>query len=383
MRNRKEKKAQEVFRNLLANVLVVILSFVCIVLISEFIIFRFFLPAADLPRNQFIDGIIKYIPNQKGIFRKSDDYQTAYRINADGWNSRHAQYIRPKSDKYRIAIIGDSYVEALMVDYRKSLAEQLEDKLGRDKFEVYRFGISGAPLSQYLQILRREVVKYSPDLVVIVLVHNDFDESYQFVPGRYTSSFLKINVKDGKILGEIQPKEYHETLAEYLVRSSAIFRYFVFNRGVNIDNVRKLIFRDKQGAHKYQANIDVINLNKKKLNNAKVTEYLMNQIKKIALQHNFQVLFIMDGDREDIYKGTDSANQYNAGVLSLNKMAQAIAAKNGIPFIDLQPIFQQDYQNNHIKFNYVHDFHWNEYGHKIAAETIFKYLGEHKLAQGK
>lgn len=383
MLNLKEKKAQDTFGNLLVNVLVVILSFACIVLISEFIIFRFLLPTADLPRNQFIDGIIKYIPNQRGIFRKSDDYQTAYSINADGWNSIHAQYIRPKSDKSRIAIIGDSYVEALMVDYHKSLAEQLEDKLGRDKFEVYRFGISGAPLSQYLQILRKEVVKYSPDLVVIVLVHNDFDESYQFVPGRYTSSFLKINVKDGRILGEIQPKKYQETLAEYLVRSSAIFRYFVFNRGVNVDNIRKLIFRAKQEAHKYQANIDVTNLNQKKLNNEKVTEYLMNQIQKVALQHNFRVLLIMDGDRDDIYKGTNSANQYNKGVLSLNKMAKAIADKDGIPFIDLESIFQEDYQKNHIKFNYVHDFHWNEYGHKIAAEAIFNYVGEHKIAQGK
>jgi GDSL-like Lipase/Acylhydrolase len=383
MRNLKEKKAKDAFRNLIANLFVVILSFVCIVLVSEFIIFRFVLPAADLPRNQFVDDIIKYIPNQKGIFRKSDDYQTAYNINADGWNSRHAQYVRPKSNKSRIAIIGDSYVEALMVDYHRSLAEQLEDKLGRDHFEVYRFGISGAPLSQYLQILRREVVKYSPDLVVIVLVHNDFDESYQFVPGRYTSSFLKINVKDGRILGEIQPKKYQETLAEYLVRSSAIFRYFVFNRGLNIDNIRKLVFHDKQENHKYQANIDVTNLNKKRLNNEKVTEYLMNEIKKVALEHNFRVLFIMDGDRDDIYKGVNSANQDDKGVLSLNKMAKTIADNYGIPFIDLQPIFQQDYQKNHIKFNYVHDFHWNEYGHKIAAETIFNYLHEQKIAQGK
>jgi lysophospholipase L1-like esterase len=375
------RKQKNIFGNLIANLTLVVLSFVCIVLISEFIIFRLFLPAADLPRNQFVDGIIKYVPNQKGIFRKFNDYATAYNINADGWNSRHARYIQTKSNKYRIAIIGDSYVEALMVDYHKSLAEQLEDKLGRDKFEVYRFGISGAPLSQYLQTLRKEVVKYSPDFVVIVLVHNDFDESYKFVPGRYTSSFLKIKVKDGKILGEIPPKEYKEGLAEYLVEGSAIFRYFVFNRGVNIDSIRRLVFREPKYSKIYRANIDITNLDLKRLNNEKVTEYLMNQIKKVAIQQKFQLLFMMDGDRYDIYKGNNSANLYNKSVLRLNKMAKKIADADGIPFIDLQPIFQQDYQKNHIKFNYVHEFHWNEYGHQIAAEAIYKYLQERKIAQ--
>jgi lysophospholipase L1-like esterase len=375
------RKQKNIFGNLIANLTLVVLSFVCIVLISEFIIFRLFLPAADLPRNQFVDGIIKYVPNQKGIFRKFNDYATAYNINADGWNSRHARYIQTKSNKYRIAIIGDSYVEALMVDYHKSLAEQLEDKLGRDKFEVYRFGISGAPLSQYLQTLRKEVVKYSPDFVVIVLVHNDFDESYKFVPGRYTSSFLKIKVKDGKILGEIPPKEYKEGLAEYLVEGSAIFRYFVFNRGVNIDSIRRLVFREPKYSKIYRANIDITNLDLKRLNSEKVTEYLMNQIKKVAIQHKFQLLFMMDGDRYDIYKGNNSANLYNKSVLRLNEMAKKIADADGIPFIDLQPIFQQDYQKNHIKFNYVHEFHWNEYGHQIAAEAIYKYLQERKIAQ--
>jgi len=383
MENLKEKsKAKGIFKNLVVNAILVVLSFVFILLICEFVVFRVFLPACDLPQNQFADGIIKYVPNQKGIYRKFDDYSTAYRINANGWNSKHAKYVLAKSNKYRIAIIGDSYVNALMVDYHRSLAEQLEDKLGPDKFEVYRFGIDGAPLSQYYQMLRKEVVRYSPDFVVIVLVHNDFDESYKFVPGRYTSSFLKIRVVNGKVLGEIPPKPYKEGLGEYLVESSAIFRYLVFNRNVNIDSIRRLIFRAPKADKIYRANINVTHLNMEKLNNEKVTEYLMEKIKKLAQQHHFRLLFIMDGDRYDIYNGSKAALNYNKGVLTLNKMVRQITAKDGIPFIDLNSIFLQDYQEHHIKFNYVHDFHWNEYGHKIAAETIYKYLRQQKIVQG-
>jgi hypothetical protein len=46
-------------------------------------------------------------------------------------------------DRTRVAVIGDSYVEAFQVPHYASLAEQLEALLGEDRTEVYRFGISG------------------------------------------------------------------------------------------------------------------------------------------------------------------------------------------------------------------------------------------------
>ena len=49
-------------------------------------------------------------------------------------------------------------------------------------------------MSQYLQIIEREVAQYRPDWVIVLIVHNDFDESYRFKAGRYTSSFLKLRV---------------------------------------------------------------------------------------------------------------------------------------------------------------------------------------------
>ena len=93
------------------------------------------------------------------------------------------------------------------------MAEQLDNKLINS--EVYRFAISGAPLSQYLHILRHEVLKYSPDLVVINLVHNDFEQSYLKHIGIYTSSFLKLKIADGKVVGEYNPVKYEKRWFKY------------------------------------------------------------------------------------------------------------------------------------------------------------------------
>src|SRR5207245_389234 len=146
-----------------------------------------------------------------------------YRINAQGWNSGIGDYALPRHPGVpRIAVVGDSYVEAFQVAHDRSLGEALVADLAADGRwgEVYRFGISGAPMSQYLYMIEREVVRYRPDWVVVLIVHNDFDESYKFKAGRYTSSFLKLRVEDGRVTGEIPPQPWQPSAIEWLRRTA-------------------------------------------------------------------------------------------------------------------------------------------------------------------
>src|SRR5947209_7799353 len=84
-----------------------------------------------------------------------------------------------------LAVIGDSFIEAQMVPYAESLQGRLAAAL-KDKFRVYSFAGSGAPLSQYLIWAGYAVKQYSARAVVINVVGNDFDESlsaYRVGPG--------------------------------------------------------------------------------------------------------------------------------------------------------------------------------------------------------
>ncbi|MDY6974573.1 MAG: hypothetical protein SV775_20025, partial [Thermodesulfobacteriota bacterium] len=153
-------------RGLLLNIFLTFISIFLLILTLEFIVFRFILIAPDMPEIEFVDGMLKYKPDQQGVYRVRDEITARFKINNQGWNSKYDRYITDKPlGKTRIAIIGDSFVEALQVDFNQSLAEQLEIVAGSDHLQVYRFGISGIPLSQYLYILEREVLKYSPVLV--------------------------------------------------------------------------------------------------------------------------------------------------------------------------------------------------------------------------
>ena len=131
--------------------------------------------ASHLQRQDRDGEVLRYVPNQVGTYRVKDEIAASFQINENGWNSRWPHYENEKDNTQgRICIIGDSYVEALQVDFGKSLAERLEDYLAPSSIQVYRFGLSGAALSHYLYMLRNEVSQYSPDMVIINLVHNDF-----------------------------------------------------------------------------------------------------------------------------------------------------------------------------------------------------------------
>ena len=96
-------------------------------------------------------------------------------------------------------VVGDFYVHRAFVDRSEHFAPWLKTFLTEraTKTEVYRFGMDGAPLSQDLHMLRREVLSYKPDIIVITLIHNDFDENFRFLKTRYASSFMKLERVEG------------------------------------------------------------------------------------------------------------------------------------------------------------------------------------------
>ncbi len=359
----------------LQNALLVLSSLLLFAGFLEFVIFRFILVASDIPELAFVNSMLKYTPEQVGIHRVKNEIASQFNINRNGWNSKYDEYWVEKPDQvFRVAIIGDSYVEALQVDYDESLAEQLEDAVGNGNLQAYRFGISGAPLSQYLHILRKEALRYSPDMVVIVLVHNDFDESYLPTPGVYTKSFLKLKITCDAVCEEVRPVPYQSPWCGFL-RDSATWRYLAYRQQIRFGALRNMILgRGKHENERYQANIDVTDLDKKRFANELVTDYIFRELREICWSNGAGLLIVMDGDRNGIYKNVDEPHSHPRGVLMLNAKVESVADKYNIDFIDLHPIFKKDFAANHKKFSFKCDGHWNRYGHQVVAETIANFI---------
>lgn len=359
------------WRNGLVNAAVMISSILVVVVLCELVLFRFVLIPSDVPENVFVDGLVRLRPGSEGVWRVGDDVAGRYRINAQGWNSGHATYVdRAPQGVRRIAIIGDSFVEALQVPFDASLAERLESA-AKGRIQVYRFGISGAPLSHYLAMARHVAQTYHPDMIVLVLVHNDFDESFSAVAGRYTSSFLKFQMQGDQVAAEIPPAPYTPGWRDWL-RQTATLRYLYYRQKLNPATLLPQFLATAPPV--YQANVALSAVTAQRDIIRGATDYAFAQFLALSREYKFRPLMIMDGDRRFIVAGLDSAALYKDGALWLNAMSAEAAKKSGLDFIDLHPLFEKDWQVSRQPLNFVSDNHWNERGHAVAAQALMAHV---------
>lgn len=339
----------------------------------ELVVFRYVLPPDDLLENVTVNGVVRYMPKAQATFRHPDGRTSHVTINADGWNSTKPEYKLAKpSGAKRIAVIGDSYVHAAYVDTRDAFPEVLERELNTRgaPVEVLRFGMDGAPLSQYLHVLRREVLQYQPDVVVVPLIHNDFDESYRLLKTRYASSFMKLKRDTDGSIAEVPPADFSYGLADSL-RGWRTFRYVYYETNLYL-HAKGLVSRifwggDEQWSPEHISSaVDVRKIADHHANRI-FARYVLAEMKKLSAAHGFRLAFVMDGVREAVYTGRRPLD-YEVGML--NRIAADITAELGLPFLDLQDTFRHDWETNRVRLEYAYDWHWNEHANRLVARSI-------------
>src|SRR6266481_7555898 len=120
-------------------------------------------------------------PGATGHYQREGESDV--RINSDGLRDREHAKTKPE-DTVRIAVLGDSFSEAMHVPMEHTFWSLLERKLQEcnafpgKQVEVINFGVSGYGTAQELMTLRQKVWDYSPDLVVLgVTTHNDVSDN--------------------------------------------------------------------------------------------------------------------------------------------------------------------------------------------------------------
>lgn len=363
-------KAKEV----VINVMLVIASIVSFVALFEFVILRYVIVAPDFPTKFVtVDNVVRYVPGQHGVKVDRDMQHITFSINAQGWNSSHPAYALERSPgKKLIAIIGDSFIEGLSVDVDKHFGELIENDL-KDS-EVYRFGIGGIGISQFQNILENEVVKYKPDTVVVNVFQDDFRRSYYATESMYSRYSMKYSIGSDGTVTEVAPIVFNVPWYEGF-RHSAIWRFLRYRMNVDFSAIKRLFFSiDKDsdvGVGASEAATD-------SYKDVAVADHFISVATKLSSKLGFRLIMVIDGDRERIYKNKD-IEDYTKGNLRLNTVLKDACARYGVDFIDLHPSFVQDFQEHHKQFDTVHDYHWNEYGNKVAADAILKYMKEHNL----
>jgi len=337
---------------------------------------RLFLPVSDVPDTYF-DPVLgnHYVPDQTGEFVKAhgQEIRTRYRINKSGWNS-HRDFVDAKpADTFRIAVIGDSYVEAFQVDVDRSFPFLLEKRLnksagGEAAVEVYAYGHSGANLVQYLAVVRRAACRAHPDLVVVNIVPNDLEESLQ---GFARVDNWSVRPTAGGF-EEVPPQPAGGLWLKRLVRHSALARYLIVNleiqRGASA--VEDLFRGDLR---EYAANVDVsrniLLTDREKLD--KFLRYVLGGLLEAARGCGARLLLVVDADRQAIYRGEDPRK---SRIYVMNQAVMDVAGDLGVWVVDLTEVFTAAWAEENQRFDFELDGHWNRHGHSLVADAVKTWL---------
>lgn len=367
---------------ILKNILFITVPMFILIFIILEVFFRFGLQASQAPSSYFDESskILKFDQSKKSgtsTFSKFCHLGGKWEINKAGWNAPF-EYKEERTDAKRIVVIGDSYVQAFQVDNDKNFHQLLNQNLG-PKYEVYGMGISGAPLSQYLNVARYAREKYNPDIFIFNLIHNDFDESLTHLP-RADRKFLTYKIEDNLLI-EVPaykpPLSIANKIYRNVLKKSAIFRYLWININIPQLMARRKIesksVKDKPQKN-YRSNIAVSTITDNFSDIEKLVPKVMRSLK--AECTNREMLFVIDAPREAIYENKKINED---PVYILNNLVKEVSDSLQINFLDLSTAFEKDYTLNGTRFEADYDWHWNQKGHQVVADAIYNYLTKEKL----
>lgn len=320
-------------------------------------------------------------------------------ISQQGFHDLERSYEKPEKT-VRIALLGNSWTEALQVPIEKSYGAVLARELtargcfSGENVEVLNFGVAGYATAQELLLLQQEVWKYHPDLVILALytardIANNVRELNNAANPEQSPYF---RYKDNQLVfddsfrtlpalqkRQMQMQNVRVAIAEHLRVMQAITALQRFGKmqlalaaareraeKYNLDNLEYSIYRPPEQFPMQNA--------------WRVTEGLLLAMRDEVRSHGAQFRIVTLANRPQVIPDPTKRQELAAklGVSDLSyadKRIDEFGKHAGIPVTNLAPALaqfaetQQTYLNGFNASNYGKG-HWNETGHRVAAETI-------------
>jgi len=315
--------------------------------------------------------VARYQPYHQFVYSNHWNFQNINygRTNAQGFVS---DFDYDTADRQPlIAVIGDSYIEARMVPFSQTIQETIRAGLN-DAVRVYAFAMNGAALSQYLAFAKMVRDTYHPDMMVVNIVSNDFDESFaQF----HTISRFHYFIEDDH--GNLQPQlvgSYHPSWLREILSHSALVRYLYFHLHVtDIPRNIKRLTRSLPGKSRSTSlpSIPSPSSAKKYKEELKIShravDAFLHLLPHYAGLPPGSIVLVLDGQRLSLYRGL---HKQDACFENMRHYVSEHAKRMSYEVLDMHPVFKEDFQAHKQRFEFTHDAHWNARAHGLAGHAV-------------
>jgi hypothetical protein len=335
---------------------------------------------------------VGHIPGMKSL--RQHEGRPWIEINSDGWRGPETS-LQPPPGTLRIALLGDSFIEAFEVPFEQTVGEVIERQLSpllKRPVEVLNFGNGGYGTSQELLTLQHEVWKYSPDLVLLAITTgNDISDNYRplkrldYVPYHVLQSSEL--VLDSSFLQSrgYQRRAFWTHTLQPLIKHLRVAQVINRVRHVRRRDVRKE--RNAEGTAMEEEGLsnDVqLPPTTPEWHEAwRVTEAILRAMRDECRRKNtpFAMVTLTRGIQVSVSQEKKEAFLRQLGVKDLyypERRLEAFGKREGIPVLTLAPTMAEMALKRQVYYHSGHGVlgtgHWTKEGHQAAGELISSWL---------
>lgn len=264
-----------------------------------------------------------------------------YKINAFGF--RDKQYRERKAQKKRIIFVGDSLTYGWVIPLNDTYHKQLEKlmTLKGHSIDVWGMGVIGYNTIQEYQVIKENVVRFNPDMVIIQMCPNDFER--------------RLGVRKKPDDKEFVLTLYHDFSIPYVFKKGGITKFLMQNSHLfRFMNLKIFWLKKKRNEDYTPEEVYLLGEEKSFQYLERIKNYLDN--KEIPLSI---VIFAFRKIEDDyIYA-------------SLHKRIHEKLDEMKVPYLDLYEEFNL---NNKGKNIWLDRLHPNANGYQIAAQKLSEFL---------
>jgi len=315
-------------------------------------------------------------------------------INSDGWRGPDVA-LQPAAGTYRVALLGDSFIEAFEVPFEQTAGELIEARLAALRgtpVEVLNFGQGGYGTTQELLTLQHEVWKYSPDLVVLAITTgNDISDNSRHLK---RTDYVPYHVFQGEHLvldTSFRRSSGYRSRAVWTRRLLTVVRYSRVAQLIN--RVRRTGRRTERQQSNRVRGQELGMHDEVQLPPAtpewreawRITEGILRLMRDDCRAHQrpFGIVTLTRGIQVSPVAAEKERYLRRLGAKDLYYPERRLAEfgrREGIPVLNLAPPIAELAQRTGAYFHAHHDTlgvgHWNAAGHRAAADLIAPWLAD-------
>jgi hypothetical protein len=348
----------------------------------------------------------KFTPGQTYWSLKENDHPITGKINSFSWRDEEWSIKKPEN-VYRIAVLGDSVVEAIEVELDHTFMAIAEKEFNQHsnngmKIELMSFGRTSFTQTEELLVLKTMVEQFSPDMVMVFFLPlNDIQDVSLKTTTNHLRPFFHVS-ETGELQLDTsftQTKEFKtKQFINWFKQHSALIslmteRYNMFQNQRMIRAKKQAKQKIHKGeaiaedrpamaaSHKRQTSASLpkyltlctANPDSTYLDNYRLNKILIKAMADFCKAKNYRFMLVTVNNEayvpevENQFKSVDPTFNPNWFEDDMQQFASSIE----VQYLGLQRVFQRAYIEKGVP---LHWGHWNYEGHEVAAHVIVEKL---------